>query len=94
MRRMHYSELENADSRQIQAYNKRGITLVEPHKEGDFWTQNFNPQRAYDLGCQFVLMNWQHVDENMDKYITKFRRNSIVAKPKKLRRDDKKQSKD
>jgi hypothetical protein len=94
MRRMHYSEIENADSRQIQAYNKRGITIVEPHKEGDFWTDNFDPQRAYDLGCQFVLMNWQHVDENMDKYITKFRRNSIVAKPKKLRQDTKKQSKD
>lgn len=89
MRRLHYSEIENADSREMQSYNKQGITIISPHKEGDFWTENYDPQRAIDLGCQFVMMNWQVVDENMDKYITKFRNNSIVAKPKNLRKNKK-----
>ena len=86
MRRMHYNELEEADARQTQAFNKRGITIVVPHKEGDILTENYDPQRAWDLGCQFVLMSWTSIDEHMDKYITKFRNNSIIAKPKKLRK--------
>jgi hypothetical protein len=44
-----------------------------------------DPTHAWDLGCQFVCMNYQSIDREMDKYISMFRNNSFVLKPAHLR---------
>jgi len=64
----------------VKQHNREGLTIVVPHIEGDFFTNNYNPNMAFDLGCQFVAMNYQLVDENMDKYITKFEKFGILEK--------------
>lgn len=64
----------------IKQHNREGLTIVVPHIEGDFFTNNYNPNLAFDLGCQFVAMNYQLVDEDMDKYITKYEKFGILEK--------------
>ena len=64
----------------VKQHNRQGLTIVVPHIEGDFFTNNYNPNMAFDLGCQFVAMNYQLVDEDMDKYITKFEKFGILEK--------------
>jgi hypothetical protein len=70
---------------QIKDFNKKGLTIVVPHKEGDILTYNYDPTNAWNLGCQFVTMNFQSIDTYMDKYINKFRKQAFVLKPKTLR---------
>jgi hypothetical protein len=62
-----------------------GLTIVVPQKEGDFLTTNFNATNAWELGCQFVCMNFQKIDKNMDIYVNKFKNKAFVLKPKSLR---------
>lgn len=87
MQRIHYSELEkeNYNSRKLVEFNKRGITIVVPHKEGDFYTKNYNPMTALNYGCQFVAMNTHQIDKSLDIYISLFKNYSILIKPKNLR---------
>ena len=66
-------------------FNKKGITIVVPHMEGDFYTENYDFNEAHKAGCQFVCMNYQYVDANIDRYITKFKERCIMPKPRKLR---------
>ena len=83
IRRIPYTDLEvpNLDITNWIEYNKRNLTIVVPHVEGDFWTQNYDPSLAWKCGCQFVSMNYQVVDSPMDTYVTTFKNYSIVAKP-------------
>ena len=64
----------------VKQHNREGLTIVVPHVEGDYITRNYNPNLAFDLGCQFVAMNYQLIDDNMDKYITKFEKFGILEK--------------
>lgn len=67
------------DGGRIQAFTQAGgLVIVVPHREGDYITRNYNPQRAFELGCQFVAMNFQDIDANMDKYITRFETKAIL----------------
>ena len=67
------------DGGRIQAFTQAGgLVIVVPHREGDYITQNYDPQRAFELGCQFVAMNFQDIDSNMDKYITRFETKAIL----------------
>ena len=66
-------------------FNKTGLTIIVPHQEGDFWTTNYKPEPFFDSGCQFVSMNYQYIDSNIDGYITLFKNYSIVMKPEELR---------
>ena len=70
---------------QISKFNLTGLTIVYPHKEGDILTSNYDPTIAWNLGCQFVSMNFQKMDLPMDKYINKFRNKAFVLKPQSLR---------
>jgi hypothetical protein len=70
---------------QISKFNLTGLTIVYPHKEGDILTSNYDPTTAWNLGCQFVSMNFQKMDLAMDKYINKFRNKAFVLKPQSLR---------
>ncbi len=75
----------NIETSETKKFNLTGLTIVSPHKEGDFITKNFDPNNAWSLGCQFVGMNFQKMDKNMDIYINKFKKYGFVLKPKKLR---------
>jgi hypothetical protein len=70
---------------ELKKFNMSGLTIVVPHKEGDFMTTNFNATNAWELGCQFVCMNFQKIDKNMDIYVNKFKNKAFVLKPKSLR---------
>jgi hypothetical protein len=87
MRRYHYDELDSYmfDTKELTLFNKTGLTIVVPNKEGDYVSHNYNASKYFVLGCQFVTMNYQTVDSNMDSYITEFKDASIILKPKKLR---------
>ncbi len=66
------------DGDRIKRHNENGLTIVVPHIEGDIFTSNYNTDRAFELGCQFVAMNYQVIDEPMDGYITKFEKKAIL----------------
>jgi hypothetical protein len=62
----------------IRAHNRNGLTIVVPNTEGDFFTDNHDPTPAFALGCQFICMNFQYINEAMDTYITKFEKKGII----------------
>ena len=66
------------DGTRLRAHNKTGLTIVVPHTEGDYLTRNYDPAMAWELGCQFVSMNYQQIDESIDKYITQFEKAGII----------------
>ena len=70
---------------ELKKFNMSGLTIVVPQKEGDFLTKNFDATNAWALGCQFVCMNFQKIDKNMDIYVNKFKNKAFVLKPKSLR---------
>ena len=82
MRRYLYSDLTKPgfDNQELIDFNRTGLSIVVPHKEGDFWNTNYNPVIAKQLGCQFIAMEFQYVDVNMDYYITLFKSRSMVMK--------------
>ena len=71
----------NSDS--LKSFNKNNITMVVP-KEFSLKTSNYNPQYAWDSGCQLVFINYNNSDANYDSYITKFRNDSFLPKPAQL----------
>lgn len=62
--------------------NKTSITIVYP--KYDFFYFNYNPQDAWVLGCQFVCLNFQSIDNNLKKNMKKFKKSSILLKPNHL----------
>lgn len=64
----------------LREHNKRGLTIVVPNVEGDIFPVNYDASVAWDLGCQFVAMNFQELDTHIDKYVMEFRRQAIKAK--------------
>jgi hypothetical protein len=74
------------NSQQLIDYNRTGLTIIVPHQEGDFYNTNFDPTKAFELGCQFIAMEFQYVDSNMDMYITRFKEKSFILKQKDLRK--------
>jgi hypothetical protein len=82
MQRLYYADImtDSFDSNKLRTFNQTGLTIVVPHKEGDFYTGNFNTSKAFDLGCQFIAMEFQNIDSNMDSYITRFKNYSLVLK--------------
>jgi hypothetical protein len=59
------------------------MTLVVP-KEFSLFTSNYNPEYAWDAGCQLVFINYNNADVNYDGYLTKFRNDSFLPKPNHL----------
>lgn len=64
----------------LREFNKKGLTIVVPNGEGDIFPVNYDASVSWDLGCQFVCMNFQYLDTNIDKYVMEFRRQAIKAK--------------
>jgi hypothetical protein len=46
---------------------------------------NANAEDVWKFGVQFVLMNYQFFDENMQKYLNQFTNSSLILKPDELR---------
>jgi hypothetical protein len=82
MQRLHYSTIMNSsfDSNKLIEYNRTGFTIIVPHEEGDFNNGNYDTQKAFDLGCQFIAMEFQYIDSNMDAYITRFKKKALIMK--------------
>lgn len=83
MKRINIKDIDSENN--LLEFNKTKMSMVYPHDEGDFFTTNYDPDLAWRYGCQFVAMNFQKIDKNMDKYIEKFKNKSFVLKPPKLR---------
>ena len=82
MQRLYYADImtDTFDSNKLRKFNQKGLTIVVPHLEGDFFNENYDTTKAFDLGCQFIAMEFQNIDSNMDSYITRFKTNSLVLK--------------
>ena len=68
----------------ITNFNKTGVSIVTPD-EDTILTRQYNPTYAWNIGCQFVAINYQNIDNNLDKYVQKFRNHSFILKPANLR---------
>ena len=79
VKRMTYKELARHSKEEMLYYNKHHLTIIKP--EGGFRSSNYNPENAWDHGCQIVCMNFQHTDDFMAEYISKFRERSFLIKP-------------
>ena len=86
IQRIHYSALTDPkfDAKKMIEYNKKGLTIVVPHIEGDVLNTNYNTIPAFESGCQFVCMEFQYINNYIDSYITKFKDKSFVKKSKDL----------
>lgn len=82
MKRYLYSDLTKPgfNRQELIDFNRKGLSIVVPHQEGDFWNTNYNPVIAKQLGCHFIAMEFQYVDVNMDYYITLFKSRCMVLK--------------
>ena len=66
---------------------KKILTIVTPDPDLDlvgklkvFGKQNYNTELAFSLGCHFVSVYYQSMN-NITPYITRFRKKSIILKP-------------
>jgi hypothetical protein len=87
MRRLYYKDImvDDFNANELIEFNKKGLTIVVPHEEGDFWNGNYDTNKAFDLGCQFIAMEFQYIDGYMDSYITRFKNASLIMKDDSLR---------
>ena len=79
VRKLTYKQLQLEEQRDVMNFNKRHLTIVVP--ESGFSSINFNPERAWDYGCQIVCMHFQREDDFMMEYIRKFSEKSYLLKP-------------
>ena len=75
---------ESHDPNELKNFNKKNMTKVIPHFSGRN-KENFNYATSWYLGCQFICMNYTHVDDIMVEYIRRFKNSSFILKPYKLR---------
>jgi hypothetical protein len=80
----HEQVIETHDPTYLKETNKQALTRVYPSFSGKN-TQNYNPISPWLSGCQFVCMNYQLKDINMDIYLEKFKTCSLILKPEPLR---------
>jgi len=70
---------------ELKKFNMNALSIVIPQNENEIITRNYDPTDAWKLGCQFVAVNFQKIDKNMDIYVNKFKTRAFVIKPKSLR---------
>ena len=73
---------ENTDS--LKNSNSTNLTMITP-EENTLFSRQYEPSYSWDLGCHFVCMYYQSPDKFMEQYINKFKNNSFILKPEKLR---------
>ena len=72
------------DGSALKNFNKNNITIVTPYEDIVLNTNNYDPSVFWETGCQIVLMNYQNIDTNLNKYIDKFKNSSFILKPPEL----------
>ena len=77
-----YDESYVSLSKGIEEFNKNNITIVIPDTE--FFAKNYDYKRAHYKGCQFVAVNFQNQDKQMEKYFRQFQKRSFQFKPEVL----------
>lgn len=68
----------------LEDYNRTALTIVIPDE--NIFANNFNPKNAWYLGCQFVALYFQTMDENWKKSKYFFRKRAIRMKQNTLLR--------
>ena len=79
VRRMTYKEVFNSNQMDMINFNKKHLTIVVP--ENGIRALNYNPEMAFDYGCQIVALHFQNIDDKMAEYISKFDEKSFQIKP-------------
>ena len=72
----------NEAAKNIEAINTTRLTIVVP--DFDLFSANFNPKNIWFTGTQFVAMNFQTMDENIDMYLKFFEKRAIKLKQSSL----------
>ena len=83
-----YSDIKsmsNDKSLELQNFNKYGVSIVLPDNNSE--AINFDPRKCLRNGCQFVAMNFQTFDSNLETYFSIFDelQYSFILKPCRLR---------
>jgi hypothetical protein len=76
------------DSHTLKNYNKNNLTIVTPNEAfslSGIFTKNYEPSYFWESGCQIVCLNYQLIQDHLDTYLTKFKTDSFIPKPKQLR---------
>jgi hypothetical protein len=82
------SSVIKLDSNTLKNYNKNNLTIVTPNEDfsiSSIFTKNYEPSYFWDSGCQIVCLNYQLIQDHLDKYLTKFKTDSFIPKPSQLR---------
>jgi hypothetical protein len=69
----------------LASFNKVGMTLVKAQNPEDVISSNYNFNNALYYGCQFITMNFQINDNNMNNYLEVFKDSSFRLKPSSMR---------
>ena len=69
----------------LEEFNKNNLTICVP--DDNFLSGNYNFKDAMFMGCQFVTMNYQNVDDSMKEYFNYFMKRSFQPKPNSLVND-------
>lgn len=84
-RELNYLQVkESHEPDELKNFNKKHMTRVVPHFSNRN-KENFNYATPWYLGCQFICMNYTHVDDIMIEYVRRFKKCSFILKPYKLR---------
>jgi hypothetical protein len=84
-RNLNYLQVkESHEPNELKNFNKKHMTRIIPHFNNRT-KENYNYATPWYLGCQFICMNYTHVDDIMTEYIRRFKKCSFVLKPYKLR---------
>ena len=79
------SSMNDTDIRELSIYNKHNVSIVLP--TAGYETSNFDCRICMRTGCQFIAMNFQTFDANLETYFKYFDQIgfSFVIKPCSLR---------
>ena len=79
LRRLYFNELDGIDKNEMLQYNKHHLTIVHPPI--GFRSINYNPEKAFEYGCQIVAMFFQRADDFLQEYLAHFSIKSYRIKP-------------
>ena len=72
----------NEKAKDIAEVNKYRLTIIIP--DFDLFSANFNPKNMWFMGCQFVALNFQTIDEDIKRYLKFFSKRAIKLKQSSL----------
>ena len=79
LKRIHFNDLQKMEKKDMIQFNKHHLTIVHPPL--GFRSINYNPETAFDYGCQIVCFFFQRADDFLQEYLTHFSSKSFRIKP-------------